>query len=119
VRAALDYLQDYEGTRIAVLGDMGELGDDARSLHAQIGSYAVERCDALFCIGELSTSIAEDYGERARHFSNLDDLADALVPLMTPDTTVLVKASRFMGLDRLVEMLGAIAKPGNVREATC
>ena len=119
VRAALDYLQDYDGTRIAVLGDMGELGDDAHPLHAQIGSYARERCDALFCIGELSTSIAEGYGERARHFGSLDDLADALVPLMAPDTTVLVKASRFMGLDRLVEVLGAVAEPGNVREATC
>jgi len=120
VRAARDYLGSCSGTRIAVLGDMGELGDGAQALHAEIGEYAKTRCDELFCIGALSRATAAAFGERARYFAELDDLEHALAALLEPGTTVLVKASRFMRLDRLVERLGAAADTGSVRrEAIC
>jgi UDP-N-acetylmuramoyl-tripeptide--D-alanyl-D-alanine ligase len=119
MRAALDYLGDCDGTRIAVLGDMGELGDEAAALHAQIGAYASNCCDVLLCIGDLSRETASAFGDRARHFTNLDDAAQALGPMLGSDTTVLVKASRFMGLDRLVEMLGDLAEADSAREAIC
>ncbi len=62
VRAALDYLAVLRGTRILVLGDMAELGPEARALHQEIGEYARGRCDALFTIGELAREAAAAYG---------------------------------------------------------
>ncbi len=105
-RAALDYLRDRTGTRILVLGDMAELGEDAPALHREIGEYAKDRCDALFAIGRLSQQAADAFGDQAQFFSELSALSLAIEPLLAQDTTLLVKGSRVMGLDRLVSLLG-------------
>ena len=105
-RAALDYLRCCGGRRMFVLGDMGELGADAVELHRQVGEYARGRCDTLFAIGELSHEAARAFGAGARSFADLTALRLALNPLLTEDATLLVKGSRAMGLDRLVDSLG-------------
>ena len=113
VRAALDYLAVLGGKKLLVLGDMAELGPEARALHREIGEYARGRCDALYAIGALAREAADAYGEGARAFADHEAARAALEPLLRPGTTVLVKASRVMGLDRLVKALAA-DEPGKV-----
>jgi UDP-N-acetylmuramoyl-tripeptide--D-alanyl-D-alanine ligase len=107
-RAALDFLATCGGHRIFVLGDMLELGSEAESLHASVGEYARGRCDLLVAVGKLAARAAEGFGAGAERFTTLEDAAPVLLERLRPGVTVLVKASRSMGLDRLVALL---AKP--------
>jgi len=98
--------------RIAVLGDMGELGDFAEACHRGVGAHAAAlSLDRLVCVGELSSFIAEgarDAGMDAARISRAATVADVLEELDTllePGDAVLVKASHFMGLTRVVEGL--------------
>jgi UDP-N-acetylmuramoyl-tripeptide--D-alanyl-D-alanine ligase len=86
---------------------MAELGPDAAALHREVGEYARSRCDALYAIGALAREAADAYGPGARAFADHESARAALEPLLAPGTTVLVKASRVMGLDRLVKALAA------------
>jgi UDP-N-acetylmuramoyl-tripeptide--D-alanyl-D-alanine ligase len=104
-KAALDYLAGCPGTRIFVFGDMLELGDDERALHREIGQYAVGRCDRLIAIGPLAAEAANGFGPQAAKFEDLDAAGDAVLEQLASDVTVLVKASRSIGLERIVEAL--------------
>jgi UDP-N-acetylmuramoyl-tripeptide--D-alanyl-D-alanine ligase len=105
VRAALDYLAVLGGKRILVLGDMAELGSTAAALHREIGEYARGRCDVLFAVGPLAREAAAAFGAGAEVFPDHEAARVALEPHLGPNVTVLVKASRVMGLDRLVKAL--------------
>ncbi len=105
VRAALDYLSGRPGQRIFVLGDMAELGEHSRELHAEIGSYARQRCELLLTIGEHSREAASEFDDSGTAYADIASLAAALEPLLSPSTTVLVKGSRVMQLDQLVALL--------------
>jgi UDP-N-acetylmuramoyl-tripeptide--D-alanyl-D-alanine ligase len=105
VHAALDHLAALSGRRILVFGNMAELGPTAPALHKEIGEYARGRCDELFAIGDLASEAAAAFGPAARRLSDIEAARAALEPLLANDTTVLVKGSRVMGLDRLVRTL--------------
>lgn len=106
MKAAIDVLSAREGKRFMVMGDMGELGADAGLMHAEIGSYAKQAgIDALFVLGELSQEAAQAFGSGAQHFENAELLSDALLNHMDKLTTVLVKGSRFMRMERVVEKI--------------
>jgi len=105
VRAALDYLAALPGERVLVLGDMAELGEHSRELHGEIGEYARGRCDALLTLGEHSRAAIEGFGAGARACVDIAGLETALAPRLGPSTTVLIKGSRVMQLDRLVTLL--------------
>ena len=109
VHAALDHLAGLGGRRIFVFGNMAELGPTAPALHAEIGEYARGRCDLLFAIGELAGEAAKTFGAAGCRVADIDAARAALDPLLASDTTVLVKGSRVMGLDRLVKALEADA----------
>ena len=109
VRAALDYLARLSGTRILVLGDMAELGAAARALHREIGEYARGKCDVLVTIGGLAAEAGDAFGPAAWKLADIDAARASLEPLLASGVTVLVKASRVMGLDRLVKALQAQA----------
>jgi UDP-N-acetylmuramoyl-tripeptide--D-alanyl-D-alanine ligase len=111
-RAALDFLATCGGTRIFVLGDMLELGAEAEALHAGVGEYARGRCDLLVTVGKLAARAAEGFGAAAQRFDTLEAAAPELLGRLGPGVTVLVKASRSMGLDRLVAMLAQPATEG-------
>jgi UDP-N-acetylmuramoyl-tripeptide--D-alanyl-D-alanine ligase len=115
-RAALDYLAALDGRRIFVLGDMLELGPDAAALHRELGEYARGRCDALVAVGELSREAAAGFGASAEVCEDVDSAVAAILPLLGAGTTVLVKASRGMGLDRIV---AALAEPSGTEGAAC
>lgn len=103
---------DVPGERIAVLGDMGELGSFAPEAHRQVGRCASSaNLDRLICVGELSRYIASGAKEAGMDSFRIICVADwneALCVLdgsVTPDDVVLVKASHFMGLDRVAKGL--------------
>lgn len=111
VRAAIGVLaQSNAGKpgsrRVLVLGDMGELGDDAAVFHAEIGSAARSAgIEKLYALGELSRNAVGAFGGGAHHFERIEDLQKALEGELDADTTVLVKGSRFMKMERVVNFL--------------
>jgi UDP-N-acetylmuramoyl-tripeptide--D-alanyl-D-alanine ligase len=105
VRAAIDVLAQYPSPRILVLGDMGEVGTQGQQFHEEIGAYANSRgIDTVFATGELARHLA---ASGARHFEQFDELLAALDTTLgsKSDATVLVKGSRFMKMERVVQHL--------------
>ena len=112
LRAALETLSGFEATRrIAVLGDMRELGPGEDVWHRELGNYASTRADRIVCVGEL----ARYYGEEAAdcgfpanaidYVDSPEEAAHLLEGLLAPGDVVLFKGSRAVGLDRAVEAL--------------
>jgi UDP-N-acetylmuramoyl-tripeptide--D-alanyl-D-alanine ligase len=104
--AAIDTLADAGGEAWLVLGDMRELGDDARALHAAAGRRAKAAGIArLYALGELSAATVEGFGAGARHFDSHEALADALRADLHGGVRILVKGSRGSAMDRVVAAL--------------
>ncbi|MBL1141618.1 MAG: UDP-N-acetylmuramoyl-tripeptide--D-alanyl-D-alanine ligase [Proteobacteria bacterium] len=104
--AALDVLSAYNGPRYLVLGDMGELGNSAIDHHVKAGQLAKDaNIDGLYSIGELSVNAMQSYGEGAFHFDSYDALEKSLLEVLDDKTTVLVKGSRFMKMEQVVNAL--------------
>ncbi|MEW6119280.1 MAG: UDP-N-acetylmuramoyl-tripeptide--D-alanyl-D-alanine ligase [Pseudomonadota bacterium] len=103
VKAALAVLARQPGKKLLVLGDMGELGEDAAMLHAQIGLAArAAGTDRLLALGELTKETVGSFGPGAMHFERIEELLAELENALDADTTVLVKGSRFMKMERVV-----------------
>ncbi|GKS68128.1 UDP-N-acetylmuramoyl-tripeptide--D-alanyl-D-alanine ligase [Nitrosomonas sp. PY1] len=106
VSAALAVLAASSGKKILVLGDMGELGDSAIRLHQKIGQDARNAgLDRLLTLGNLSAYTTEEFGKGAQHFNSIDDLLNAANSLLASDATFLIKGSRFMQMERVVQRL--------------
>lgn len=106
MKAAVDVLVNRAGEKILVLGDMGELGADAKRLHGEVGAYAkAQGVKQLYCLGDLSREMVASFGVGARHFKDVLELAEAIKPQLTATVTVLVKGSRFMKMERVVDLL--------------
>ena len=104
MRAALDDLAGEaarrDGRSVAVLGDMLELGDEGPELHRQVGLAALElSVDELITVGPLAADIAGAFGPTARQVDTGADAALLLADLLQPGDTILVKASRGVGLE--------------------
>ncbi len=106
LNAALNVLSNYEGSRYLVLGDMGELGETAVQLHKDAGELARQAdIDGLFTIGDLSINAMQGFGPDSFHFDSYKALDKALINIMNKDTTILVKGSRAMQMERVVNAL--------------
>lgn len=110
VRASIDVLKNGLGRTIAVLGDMGELGEKEKQLHYEVGQYAAESgIDTLFCAGNLSQEMAKGAkagnGIRVFYFSTRDEMLPELLAYLKEGDTVLVKASHFMDYGKVVEAI--------------
>jgi len=106
MRAAIDVLAKIPGRRLFVMGDMGEVGEAGSQFHSELGGYAKSQgIDRLFCLGTLSAAAAHNFGEGSQHFSRIEDLVKTLMGEMNNMTTVLVKGSRFMRMERVMEAL--------------
>ncbi|MBP8901193.1 MAG: UDP-N-acetylmuramoyl-tripeptide--D-alanyl-D-alanine ligase [Thiobacillaceae bacterium] len=102
--AAIQVLAERPGTRILVLGDMGELGPDAAALHGEVGEQArATGIERLLCLGEMSAHTAKGFGAGAMHFERIEELLAEIECALGPDVTVLVKGSRFMKMERVVQ----------------
>ncbi len=113
--SALQVLSGMQGTAWLVLGDMKELGQDSRKLHAEVGDAArVLGVSRIFAIGEMSAITADAFGHGAQHFSDQKALIDALRKELHPGINCLVKGSRSMGMERVVQ---AITAPAILQEA--
>ena len=111
MKASLDVLHDGEGRRVAILGDMGELGEDEAALHEGVGIHAATcGIDACVCVGDLAVHIAEAarkanpdfpvYYEKTR-----ESLLEHLNDYVQKGDTILVKASHFMKFEEVVKAL--------------
>ena len=108
VRAGIDVLAATIGRKILVLGDMGEIGEASGQYHDEIGGYAKSQgVDLLFGTGDACQQAVRNFGEGARHFADIDKLIAAVNKEMGPETTVLVKGSRFMKMERVAAALVA------------
>ena len=104
--AALELLASAGGERIAVLGDMGELGPDSARLHFEAGQKArALKIDGLFALGRLARETAAGFGAGARHFESVEALAVELRAKLKTGVTVLVKGSRSARMERVVAAL--------------
>ena len=111
MRAGIDVLAATVGRKILVLGDMGEIGEMTGQFHDEIGGYAKSQgVDRLFAFGESSLLAARNFGAGGMHYKKLEDLIEALLPELTPDSTVLVKGSRFMRMERVADAIEAAAQ---------
>ncbi len=122
VRAAIDVLAELPGPRLLVLGDMGEVGNDGPAFHREVGEHARARgIEQVFTLGEQAADIATSFGA-GRHFG--DDIAAlnaAVVAAVTAThqapASVLVKGSRFMKMERVVQAVTALTTT-NDKEST-
>ncbi|MEG0379969.1 MAG: cyanophycin synthetase, partial [Eubacterium sp.] len=112
MKAALNTLEDMgkDRRKIAVLGDMLEMGALAEAGHLEIGAYAAEKADVLIAVGPLSKNMIKGTGESLgddRYYWTVD--ADAagelLAACIKPDDVVLIKASRGIGLEKILEKI--------------
>ena len=105
VRAAIEVLAELPGPRLLVLGDMGEVGNQGPAFHAEVGDYARERgIEQLFTLGEQAA------GMQGRHFADVEALNAAVLQALAQVESVLVKGSRFMKMERVVEAITAHAR---------
>lgn len=104
--AAIDTLLLATGERWLVLGDMAELGPNARALHAQVGQHAREcGIERLFAIGELGEATVAAFGEHGEHFLDKVTLITALRAQLHGGVTCLVKGSRSAAMEQVVHAL--------------
>ncbi len=103
VRAAIAVLAELPGPRLLVLGDMGEVGAQGPAFHTEAGTEArAAGIEHFFALGELARSAVAAF-PGAQHFASMDDLNAAVVQLLPQVGSLLVKGSRFMRMERVVE----------------
>jgi len=113
MRAAIDVLASQPSPRVLVMGDMGEVGDQGPAFHREVGTYAAERgIDVLYALGDASIDSSKAFGLTGQHFSNIASLIAALTGAgFGPDATFLVKGSRFMQMERVVDAVTSPHQP--------
>ncbi len=106
VQAAAEFLSSQEGVSWLVLGDMAELGGDAELLHAHTGWVIREAgVDNLLATGPLSLKTVKSFGDGGCWFESIDALTARLIASISKGDVVLVKGSRSMGMERVVDAL--------------
>jgi len=111
MKASLKVLQDGLRRRVAILGDMGELGTNECKLHQEVGEFAGScQIDMIICVGNLSQHIVSGIQKvnpdmPVLYFSDRSELIDNLPKAIKKGDTILVKASHFMQFEQVVEAL--------------
>ena len=118
VRAAIDVLAELPGPHLLVLGDMGEVGAQGPQFHQEVGAYAqASGIEHLLCLGELAAFSAQAYGAGAQHFAHIDAMTTQVVQQLPHVGSVLVKGSRFMKMERVVDAIQACHDNKNQKES--
>ena len=101
VRAAIDVLASCAGPTVLVLGDMGEVGEHGLEFHREVGAYAKSKgVSSLLALGDATRHAVETFGSGARHFESVEELVRNVA-----GSSILVKGSRFMRMERIVSAL--------------
>jgi UDP-N-acetylmuramoyl-tripeptide--D-alanyl-D-alanine ligase len=109
--AAINLLEELEGHKIAVLGDMLELGQYEEQGHEMVGARAAEVVDELFTVGERARIIARAAHQAGlaeeviQEFENSEQAIEHLMERLGAEDVVLVKGSHGMRMDRIVAAL--------------
>jgi UDP-N-acetylmuramoyl-tripeptide--D-alanyl-D-alanine ligase len=113
VQAALETLREFQGDRVLVLGDMRELGGESAALHRRMGQLASDvGIQRLYTVGDMTRISADAFGKGARHFGSHEELSDVLIDSLHAGVTVLVKGSRAMQMEKIVNALVRGGHPG-------
>ena len=105
MRAAIEVLAELPGPRLLVMGDMGEVGDQGPQFHEEAGRYARERgIENLFALGNQAARAANSFAS-GRHFETIEALNSAVLAELSNVCSVLVKGSRFMKMERVVQAI--------------
>lgn len=119
-KAASELLASYPGTRILILGDMGELGEEARYYHQQAGEYAKSLgIDRLLSLGVLSQSSSDAFAKNGQHFSTREQLIASLGEILAEQSkpmSILVKGSRSAHMEHVVQAIIALYNNKNIKE---
>ncbi|WP_371188125.1 UDP-N-acetylmuramoyl-tripeptide--D-alanyl-D-alanine ligase [Thalassotalea maritima] len=124
-KAAVDLLATYQGHKIFILGDLAELGADARAYHQQIGEHALtSNIDNMVTLGVLSQSASDVFAANGQHFSNRQALLTKLAALIdeldsATAITILVKGSRSARMELVVEDIKQWRKATQEEQGTC
>jgi UDP-N-acetylmuramoyl-tripeptide--D-alanyl-D-alanine ligase len=111
MQAAIAVLAELPGPRLLVMGDMGEVGEQGPQFHGEAGRHAAAAgVEQLWTLGEQSREAASAFGA-ARHFQDMAALLAAVAAELPPVASVLVKGSRFMKMERVVQAVQAAAEP--------
>lgn len=106
VMGAVDTLMNFSGRRVCILGDMKELGENEIELHRAVGEYTNKKgVELLVAVGPLAKNIACGFGSGALWYETVDDLLNDIENIICSGDSVLVKASRAMRLERVVDLL--------------
>ena len=107
MRAAIEVLAELPGPRLLVIGDMGEVGDQGPQFHQEAGRHAHDcQIEFLFALGSQSQGAADSFGH-GRHFVDVESLIQAVLAELPQVSSVLVKGSRFMKMERVVQAITA------------
>ena len=105
MKAAIDVLAKQTGEKILVL--------DASQMHQEIGAYAkAAGLTRLYCLGDMSVATVSGFGAGAEHCATPEAIAEQVLPQLDNKTTVLIKGSRFMRMERVVNLLVAKQQQG-------
>jgi UDP-N-acetylmuramoyl-tripeptide--D-alanyl-D-alanine ligase len=106
VRAAIELLAGQGAPRVLVLGDMGEVGAQGPAFHREVGAYArAQGIETLLATGALSREAVAAFGAGAQHFEAIEDLIEAVRASLANSRALLVKGSRFMRMERVVQAI--------------
>jgi len=109
MRAAIDVLAELPAPRLLVMGDMGEVGDQGPQFHDEAGQHAHRMgIEKLFSLGVQAQRAASAFGP-GRHFDDMDSLVAAVLAELPHSGSVLVKGSRFMKMERVVQAISELA----------
>lgn len=107
MKSGLEVLKNFKGgKKVAILGTMGELGDNAWNEHKLIGAYASDAgVDFLIALGEFCNAYKEGYGDNCYVFEDYDEAVKFAISILESGDAVIVKASRFMKFEEIVDKL--------------
>lgn len=105
MHAAIEVLANLPGSRLLVMGDMGEVGHCGPQFHKEAGEHARARgIEKLFTLGRDSQYAATAFGQ-GKHFSDMGELFAAVISELPRLSSVLIKGSRFMKMEQVVEAI--------------
>ncbi len=103
--SSIDTLSSFENRKVAILGDMLELGEFEEDIHREVGKYLNGKVDILITIGNLSKYINDEFNGTKYHFDNKGDAINDLKDIIKENDVILVKASQGMKLIEIVDFL--------------